>query len=140
MTELLRVGDWATLGRDATGVRLAVFVTEQGIDESLECDEHDATAVHAVGYVDGRPVATGRLLADGRIGRMAVLAAHRRSGWGSRVLVRLMAVAAQRGEPAVQLSAQVSAIGFYERHGFAAFGERYDDAGIEHQSMRRTLP
>jgi len=59
----LRVGDWATLGRDATQLRMAVFVQEQGIDPAIELDEHDATAVHAVAYnLLGQAVATGRLL------------------------------------------------------------------------------
>ena len=40
----------------------------------------------------------------------------------------------------LELHAQVSAIGFYEKFGFEAFGEQYDEAGIEHQSMALVLP
>jgi hypothetical protein len=59
----LRAGDWATLGADATALRMAVFVQEQGIDPAIELDAHDATAVHAVAYNRlAQPVATGRLL------------------------------------------------------------------------------
>lgn len=59
----LRVGDWATLGADATALRMAVFVQEQGIDPAIELDAHDPTAVHAVAYNRlAQPVATGRLL------------------------------------------------------------------------------
>ena len=32
----IRIGDWSHLGSDATAVRTAVFVQEQGINESLE--------------------------------------------------------------------------------------------------------
>lgn len=135
----IRVGDWPTMRADAAPLRLAVFVAEQGIPESLEWDEHDDTSVHAVAYADGVPVATGRLLADAHIGRMAVLAPYRRSGIGGRVLERLVDIARARGETVVELSAQAYVRDFYVRHGFVAFGDVYDDAGIPHQSMRRVI-
>jgi predicted GNAT family N-acyltransferase len=37
------------------------------------------------------------------------------------------------------LNAQVGAIAFYERHGFVAYGDAFDDAGIAHRAMARTL-
>ena len=37
----------------------------------------------------------------------------------------------------VMLNAQVVAIPFYERHGFASVGPRFMEAGIEHQGMAR---
>lgn len=135
----VQVGDWATFGADATAVRLAVFVVEQGIPLELEVDEADPVSVHAVVYAAGVPVATGRLLPDAHIGRMAVLAAHRRDGLGGRVLERLVALAGERGDAVVALSAQAYVCDFYARHGFVAFGPIYDDCGIPHRSMRRTL-
>ena len=135
----IRVGDWPSMRADAAPLRLAVFVAEQGIPESLEWDGHDDTSVHAVAYAEGVPVATGRLLADGHIGRMAVLAPYRRSGIGGQVLERLVEIARGRGETVVELSAQAYVRAFYVRHGFVAFGDLYDDAGIPHQSMRRVL-
>ncbi len=39
----------------------------------------------------------------------------------------------------VKLGAQVHALGFYEALGFEAFGPVYDDAGIPHRDMVRTL-
>jgi ABC-type dipeptide/oligopeptide/nickel transport system ATPase subunit len=62
------------------GVRLAVFVEEQGIPREEELDELDEVAVHCVGYAVDTPVAAGRLvLSDGygKVGRMAVLREHR---------------------------------------------------------------
>ena len=47
-----------------------------------------------------------------------------------------MAAAARRGDPEVMLHAQVSAVGFYERAGFQAHGERFEEAGIGHLAMR----
>jgi predicted GNAT family N-acyltransferase len=48
-----------------------------------------------------------------------------------------MVAAGRRGDAEVTLHAQVSALGFYRRAGFAPFGERFEEAGIEHLEMRR---
>jgi len=140
MNQRLQLGTWALLAEDAGRVRRAVFIEEQGIDEALEWDAADADSLHAVVYRDGQPVATGRLLPDGRIGRMAVLPEHRREQLGSQVLRALMQAAGERGHREVELSAQTYVLAFYQAHGFVPFGPVYDDAGIEHQSMRCRLP
>ena len=140
----LRVGDWATLGADATALRMAVFVQEQGIDPAIELDDHDTTAVHAVAYNRlAQPVATGRLLyeapGDARIGRMAVDRVVRGQRWGRMVLDALVQAARARGDAQVTLHAQCSAEGFYQRAGFEAVGEVFEEAGIAHITMRRAL-
>ncbi|MBB5270404.1 GNAT family N-acetyltransferase [Quisquiliibacterium transsilvanicum] len=135
----VRTGDWATLGEPATRVRAEVFVREQGIPLERELDGQDPDCVHCVAWVDDAPVATGRLLADGHIGRMAVLAAHRGRGFGSLVLRGLLDAAASRGDAEVALAAQASAVGFYARHGFATEGRPFIEVGIEHHRMRRRL-
>ncbi|MFN3375479.1 MAG: YbgC/FadM family acyl-CoA thioesterase [Burkholderiaceae bacterium] len=140
----VRSGDWHTLGRDAMRVRTAVFVREQGIAPEVEADALDATAHHAVVYNRlGMAVATGRLLQSapglGRIGRMAVDRSLRGSGWGLRVLDALVQAARERGDRSVELHAQASAQGFYERAGFAVTGESYVEAGLPHVPMARAL-
>jgi predicted GNAT family N-acyltransferase len=136
-------------------LRHEVFVIGQDVPEELERDELDAAADHAVAYVDGVLVGTGRLV-DGRIdeqgrlepqtrgqvgtiGRMAVAAAGRGTGTGRALLDLLVARAAERRLPAVELHAQLHARGFYERAGFTPFGEVYLEAGIEHLGMRREI-
>lgn len=137
---LIKTGDWATLGRDACRVRHAVFVLEQNVPVDIELDAHDATSIHAVAYDSaGLPVGTGRLLPDAHIGRMAVLRENRGQGVGARVLKALVQEARQQNYPAVILSAQTHALGFYEGHGFTPEGVTYLDAGIEHILMRRLL-
>ncbi|MGY1725885.1 GNAT family N-acetyltransferase [Geodermatophilus sp. SYSU D01062] len=131
--------DWP----EVVAVRTRVFVEEQGVPPEIEQDAADATAVHAVGRDgSGRVVATGRLLErDGRgvIGRMAVDAAARGAGHGAAVLAELHRQAALRGLTEVELHAQVTARGFYERAGYTAVGEEYEEAGIRHVTMRRRL-
>ena len=140
----MRVGSWATLGVAAQGIRTEVFVGEQKIPPELEWDDADHDAVHAVAFNRfGLPLATGRLLQHapkvGRIGRMAVSQGVRGSGVGRDVLNALMTSATLRGDSQVILHAQTSAQAFYSRAGFVAHGPVFDEAGIEHIEMLRTL-
>jgi YbgC/YbaW family acyl-CoA thioester hydrolase len=144
--EVLRVvtGPWSALERDAAPLRRAVFVDEQGIPESEEWDAADATALHAVAInALGQAVGTGRLLAAepgvGKIGRMAVHRALRGTGVGARVLAALIEAARTRGDHTLRLSAQRTAMGFYQRQGWQCVGEPYDEVGIPHQTMERRL-
>jgi predicted GNAT family N-acyltransferase len=130
---------WEQARADASPIRFTVFCEEQGVPLEIELDEHDATSVHAVAFDDAKPVATGRLLPDGHIGRMAVLKDWRNRGIGGAMLKALVARAKENGYPEVVLSAQVHAMAFYRAHGFVAEGEEYLEAGIRHQAMKRRL-
>jgi predicted GNAT family N-acyltransferase len=48
--------------------------------------------------------------------------------------------ASRLGLTEVELHAQLTARGFYERAGYVAVGEEYEEAGIRHVTMRRSLP
>ncbi|HLB15376.1 MAG TPA: GNAT family N-acetyltransferase [Burkholderiales bacterium] len=121
-------------------VRDAVFVVEQGVPPEIERDEWDQRSDHALARDrEGRVVGTGRLLPDGHIGRMAVLPEWRGEGIGSRILDSLVARARERGMKRVVLNAQTHAVPFYARHGFAAFGDQFVEAGIAHVAMAREI-
>ena len=127
---------------EIAALRTRVFVEEQGVPAEIEQDAADETAVHALSRDgSGRVVATGRLLirdgAPATIGRMATDASVRGGGHGAAVLAELHRQAALRGAATVELHAQVSARGFYERAGYVAVGEEYEEAGIAHITMRR---
>ncbi|MCQ9616084.1 GNAT family N-acetyltransferase [Paenalcaligenes niemegkensis] len=136
----LKTGSWNELGTDAMQVRNPVFVIEQNVPVEQEIDNDDAVSLHAVIYNEhGEPVATGRLLPDGHIGRMAVLENYRRLGLGARLLLGLTDEARRRGLMEVIVSAQVYACAFYEKAGFTVVGEPYIEVGIKHVRMRRAL-
>jgi predicted GNAT family N-acyltransferase len=129
---------------DVADLRTRVFVVEQGVPPEIERDAADATAVHVVSRDGaGRVVATGRLLLRGdgtaSIGRMAADPSARGRGHGAAVLAELHRQARLRGVPEIELHAQVSARGFYERAGYTAVGEEYLEAGIAHVTMRVRL-
>jgi len=130
---------WEEARAEASRIRTIVFVEEQRVPPDIELDEMDAPSVHALAFVNGRAVGTGRLLPDGHIGRMAVLREARARGVGSAILERLVAEAGRRGVREAVLAAQTHAVPFYRRHGFAPVGAVYEEAGIPHQEMRRVL-
>lgn len=136
----VEIGPWEALRGETLPIRFAVFVDEQRVPADMEVDDQDPLSLHAVARdPQGRAVGTGRLLPDGHIGRMAVLAQARGSGAGSAVLAALLDEARRRGHREAVLSAQTHAVPFYERHGFKAEGDVYDDCGIAHITMRREL-
>ena len=123
-------------------IRRKVFVEEQNVPEEIELDELDAGAVHLLATRDGRPVGTARLLIDGetaKIGRVALLREERGTGTGAALMRAALDELRARGVTTAKLGAQTYAIGFYEKLGFTAYGPEYDDAGIPHRDMSRTL-
>lgn len=131
---------WADDQPSLRAIRREVFVVEQRVPEDEEWDAMDAASVHVIAIAgEGAAIGTGRLLPDGRIGRMAVLKAWRGRGVGSALLCELLALAREHGHAHACLHAQTHALGFYRKHGFAAAGEEFTEAGIPHYAMRRAL-
>lgn len=132
--------DYASGLAELRSVRETVFVHEQQVPLEEEWDTLDRLCRHVIARDEaGSPIGTGRLTPERRIGRMAVLAEWRGQGIGDAMLDALIAEARELGWPVVSLNAQVSAEAFYARKGFIPEGERFMEAGIEHQSMRRAL-
>jgi len=132
--------DWSRDQAAIRAVRHAVFVEEQGIPESLEWDGRDADCRHVLALAgDADVVATGRLLADGRIGRMAVLPAWRGCGTGRALLERLQQLALQDGLRQVYVHAQQEVAGFYSLAGFRITGQPFVLADIVHVEMTKRL-
>ncbi|NND36739.1 MAG: GNAT family N-acetyltransferase [Rhodobacteraceae bacterium] len=122
--------------RDAIyAIRETVFIIEQAVPADIEIDELDPVARHVLAFVDGQAVGTGRITSEGRIGRMAVLADFRGLGVGRAILDALIEIGVADGASRLFLSAQCHAIPFYEKAGFVAQGQVYDEAGIDHRRM-----
>lgn len=132
--------DWSRYAAAIQGIRHAVFVSEQGIPASLEWDGTDVDCVHVLALTEsGQPVATGRLQADGKLGRMAVLSAWRGRGIGRAILAHLLAQAQGQQLRRVYLHAQLEAVDFYRKAGFRVHGTAFEEAGITHIEMVRQL-
>jgi predicted GNAT family N-acyltransferase len=134
----------------ALAIREVVFIEEQHVPESLERDAEDARAFHVLALQAGHAVGTGRLVELphqpdgesglwGQIGRMAVLLSHRRGGVGSKLLTALEAEAHRRELKGILLHAQLIALEFYQRRGYQAYGPVFQEAGLPHLMMKKSL-
>jgi predicted GNAT family N-acyltransferase len=122
-------------------VRKEVFVKEQQVPEDEEFDDHDASALHLIIYIDEQTAATGRIWHDGknfRIGRLAVLKQFRGQQIGDLALRLLLYKAFSSGADAIEISAQTYIMPLYSKFGFKEYGVEYIEAGIPHMAMKVT--
>jgi predicted GNAT family N-acyltransferase len=132
--------DWTTDYDALRAVRDPVFVDEQNVPIEDEIDAQDPLSKHVIARdAENTPIGTGRLSPERLIGRMAVIREWRGRGVGEALLAALLDQARALGYPAVELHAQSHAIAFYEKFGFAVYGEEFDECGILHRMMRIEL-
>ena len=135
----LKNAQWPQDAEQVHAIRQQVFVVEQGIDPALEWTGDDDQFRSILAFdADQNPIGTGRVkvaAATATIGRMAVLKDWRGAGVGTAILSRLIEIGKADGADKFELSAQVSAIDFYQKLGFIASGDVYLDADIEHRKM-----
>jgi predicted GNAT family N-acyltransferase len=131
---------WIEAKATLSDIRQQVFVKEQKVPQDMELDEHDTNSNHLLACdTNGIPVGTARLLPDGHIGRMAVLAEFRGQGIGSQLLTDIIGLAKAKGLRVVTLHAQTQAVEFYKKHRFHIVGKEFMEAGIAHVEMQRQL-
>ncbi len=132
--------DWTNNADQLSAIRDEVFINEQNVPPDLERDPMDVHYTHALARdSNNNPIGTGRLLDNGKIGRMAVLKPWRGKGVGQALLHALIDVARKAGLNEVILDSQTLAQGFYHREGFTRFGDEFIDAGILHVKMKKDL-
>jgi predicted GNAT family N-acyltransferase len=124
-------------------IRHQVFHLEQGVALTIDFDGLDATSMHLLATEAEQPIGTARIrmLSDrlAKIERVAVLASHRGLGLGKALMHTALSYLEAQGVPEVKLNAQAHAKSFYEKLGFIAQGKEFDEAGILHVEMRRSL-
>ncbi len=126
---------WADDGDTLMQLRTRVFVEEQKVSAALEIDGKDSECQHVKAMVDGLIIGTGRLLPDGFIGRMCVLAEYRNRNIGTMMLENLVQQALDRGHQKVLLNAQSYIIPFYQKFGFRIDSDEFIEADIPHRRM-----
>lgn len=124
-------------------IRTAVFQTEQGVDPALEFDGEDEGAIHLVAYRHEQPIGTARIrmISDrlAKLERMAVLSQYRGQGVGRQIMERAIGFLKSKNIPEVKMNAQIQAQPFYQKLGFSAHGQEFEEAGIPHIEMRKPL-
>jgi predicted GNAT family N-acyltransferase len=126
---------WNLHRQTLRSIRGTVFVEEQNVPPDIEQDNADDTATHFLLTQDTVALACGRMLPDGKVGRMAVLKEHRNKGVGRLLLDHIIKHARQHSMIRLYLHAQAQAANFYLDAGFFHFGEPFDEAGIAHVAM-----
>lgn len=121
-------------------VRSIVFIEEQQCSYPEEFDGLDYSAVHILGEEAGEPFGSGRIRFVGeyaKLERIAVRKAYRGRSLGHQLVDFMISVAREQGFSKYKMHAQARLTKFYEQHGFAAHGELFMEAGIEHYLMTR---
>lgn len=124
-------------------LRRAVLRRPLGLDFSPEQLAAEETQFHLGAWEGERLVGCLALLMSGgeaRMRQVAVAADAQGRGIGRLLVAKFEAEARRRGAARVVLHARRTAVAFYERLGYAVEGEPFQEVGLPHRSMSRTLP
>jgi len=132
---------YSALPDEARFIRTEVFIEEQGFKN--EFDESDGQCLHLVIFSDGTPAAAGRIFPPENgiciIGRIAALRNFRGKNLGAEAVRLLEEKARELGAKRTALSAQCRVAEFYEKLGYKASGEVYNDEFCPHIHMEKNL-
>ena len=121
-------------------LRQRVFIQEQ---QSIydDIDGNDQQAYHLLLEQDNVLGGYARFrVADDQnkvlVERVVLAPESRGSGAGKDIMVSVLAFCSEQfPQKYIQLSAQIDVLAFYQKLGFEAIGEPYDDGGILHKTM-----
>ena len=136
---ILIVPFMSDLGLLGMALRREVFVVEQHVPPEEEADALDLTSTHVVAINDGMVVGVLRIIflpEHVKIGRVAVKASARGKGVALTLMRFAMEHARSRGETRFYLTAQTDKLALYEKLGFTAYGEEFQDGGMPHLAMK----
>jgi predicted GNAT family N-acyltransferase len=122
-------------------IRSLVFQQEQGVEAALDFDGLDESVPHLMAYYKDLPVGTARVRQlneqTAKLERMAVLPSYRGQGIGRELVKASINFATCQNILELRLNAQTQARNFYEKLGFEAYGQEFEEAGIPHIAMRK---
>lgn len=119
-------------------IRRDVFIKEQNCTEESEWDDDLYKCEYYLAYYQGIPCATLRCREkEGKIKieRVAVLEEYRGKDIGKEIMVFVLEILKDK-EIEIILHSQERVIGFYEKLGFQAYGQRFYEENIPHFAMR----
>ena len=124
-------------------IRAIVFIEEQQVDYNEEVDEHEYSALHILGEIDGEPAACGRIRFLGeyaKLERIAVRKSFRGKNIGHQLVDYMLDIARAKGFNKFKMHAQAHLANFYAMHGFVRQGEMFQEANIDHYLMVKEDP
>jgi GNAT superfamily N-acetyltransferase len=126
----------------AVRLRDDILKNPMGIQTTTEDRKAEVGLTHVAGFVDGALQATCVLVTEGsalRMKRVAVARAFQDQGIGSAMLRFCESHARAIGATELCAHARDTAVRFYEKAGYVAEGEYFDEVGIPHRMVRKML-
>lgn len=140
---IFKIVNTSDMLNDAYEIRKKVFVLEQGVPLENEIDQFESSSTHVIGYDNLQsPFATGRFRTyknGAKIERVAILASHRKLGYGKSLMQFIEAAAKEADYHTLTLNTQCHAQHFYETLGYTTFGDVFLEENIEHIVMTKTI-
>jgi predicted GNAT family N-acyltransferase len=133
--EVIKVTQPAQL-EQVFAIRREVSVVEQHCPPELEW-EFEEESTHFMALANGVPAGAARWRKTSygyKLERFAVLKTYRGTGVGQALVKAVMANLPAGASP-IYLNAQVQAMPFYQKLGFYAVGQQFEEAGIQHYKM-----
>ncbi|KAJ2554727.1 hypothetical protein EV175_002494 [Coemansia sp. RSA 1933] len=134
---------------EAVAVRIHVFVDIQKFPLDEEMDEYDKTALHLVildASKNNKVIGTLRVINTGdvaKLGRVVILPEYQGMGLGKKLVLFTEQYLAKSAEfkdcTVVKLGSQYDKRTFYEKCGYVAKGDIYDELGCPHIWMFKEL-
>ncbi|HTL88867.1 MAG TPA: GNAT family N-acetyltransferase [Leptolyngbya sp.] len=141
---LIKVAQFDRDFEQIAAIRASVFQIEQGVDPALEFDGQDEAATHFLAYKGESAIGTARIrfLSDqtAKLERLAVLPNFRKDGVGRKIVETVLEFLANKNIADLRIHAQIPVVAFYQKLGFVAEGETFEEAGIPHIKMRYKFP
>lgn len=124
-------------------LRYRVLRAPLGMTRESTVFRFEPACVHHVAVRDGKVVGCVLFHPEsataGRLLQMAVDPSLQGQGLGAKLVKGIQAELLRRGITHVHLHARADVVPFYEKLGYAAYGERYVEVGIDHQNMQQTF-
>lgn len=118
-------------------VREKVFICEWRIPREVEFDTNDESAIHILVCCDlsQEPIATGRILPNGEISRIAVLTDFRKKQIDRLILTKLINIAKELELNEIYISSPLSSVEYFKKRRFSSTGSVFMVAGRPRQKM-----
>lgn len=113
------------------------------MDYTQEQLEAELDQVHLVGVEDGVVVAVALLQSvsalTAKMRQVAVSPDRQGQGMGAQLVEAFEALAREMGHRDIVLHARDTAVPFYLKQGYEVEGSQFEEVGIPHHKMRKTL-
>ncbi|MCP5560360.1 MAG: GNAT family N-acetyltransferase [Verrucomicrobiaceae bacterium] len=140
--EICEAEHGSSLYAEALKLRYEVLRKPLGLTYSDEQIAAEKGETHLVAVIGGQVVGSLSLVWECdhvRLRQMAVGPDCQGMGLGRTLLTKAEELASLRGRDRAELHARMSALGFYQKAGYAAVSGEYVEVGLPHRTMSKAL-